>query len=675
MSSVGVFRKKEMDGKSFWVFTLPHQTDIPTSSHETLAINSDGDDLLLQPLFFCPAARIKYHKLKLKKEDKEKFRPFNSSPHFPSTRSGDQEGGSLLDCDKRKICKLPVVPYFWCNNEKPNHKDFICGACETTMLSTSYFACLQCQTVFHKECVQSSLEIKHPSHPFHPLRLYSCESEYYKMCISCGEYINRDMLYHCTTCDLSMHPVCAMRSIASIVDHPKSHPHPLTFFPAQASLVCSFCAMIKKLDPTYICIECVFVIHEQCIGFPHVIRISRHQHRIFFTSSLPSGNLSCSACHQQVDNDYGAYACNQCDAYFVHSKCALNPKVWDGKDLEDVPEEADIIDDGEPFERVADGIILHPFHSHQLQLEIFRDYDEKMYCRGCALPIYEGQFYSCMELECHYILHESCAEAPLMKRYPLYPHPLTLKVSTLEHDSDRGYFRCSECKREGNGFFYEYRKEKETFKLDIRCASITEPFEYQGHEHPLFLPWYTEEETRCQMCKCESDDSKLNCMKCDYSICFRCATFPYKARYKHDKHFLTICDGKEASDQPDWCEVCECKIEEVKKRGYGWFITKTELRFYKCEDCCTTLHIDCLFGEDMYMKPGETKKHYLSFGQYSSKDDEWDLIHVRALLNSSLSRPVCIRCKRRCPFPIYFNWKWYSPNYCSMECVRRYRDG
>ncbi|XP_020881811.1 uncharacterized protein LOC110228503 [Arabidopsis lyrata subsp. lyrata] len=390
MSSVGVFRKKEMDGKYYWVFTLAG-TKNPTSS---LAINSDGDDLPLQPLFFCPAARIKFQKLKLTEEDKEKFRPFNSSSHFPSTRSRDQQGRSLLDCDQHDICKLPVVPLFWCNNKADELRpyQFHCGACDKTEPSTNYFACLQCQNKFHKECVESPLEIKHPSHPFHSLRLYSYN--YYKTCICCENSISMDKLYHCTTCDLSMHTVCAMRSIPFVVDHPKSHPHPLTFFPAQASLVCSFCAMVKKNDPTYICIECVFVIHKSCMGFPHVIRISRHHHRISFTSSLPSGKLSCSACHQRVDNDYGAYACNKCDAYFVHSKCALNRKVWDGKDLKDVPEEDDMIDDGEPFERIADGIILHPFHSHRLRLEIFGTYEENKYCQGCALPIYEGQFYS-----------------------------------------------------------------------------------------------------------------------------------------------------------------------------------------------------------------------------------------------------------------------------------------
>ncbi|CAL9243708.1 unnamed protein product [Arabidopsis halleri] len=327
-----------------------------------------------------------------------------------------------------------------------------------------------------------------------------------------------------------------------------------------------------------------------------------------------------------------------------------------------------MIDDGEPFERIGDGIILHPFHSHRLRLEIIKVYGENKYCQGCALPINEGQFYSCME--CHYILHESCAKAPRMKRYPLYPHPLKLKVATMEHDSGNGNFCCSECRRDGNGFFYEYRKEKESYQLDIRCASIAEPFEYQGHEHPLFLPWYTKEKTRCQMCKYESHDSKLNCLECDYSICFSCATFPYKARYKHDSHFLKICDGKEASDQPDWCEVCEYKIEEVKDRGYTANNKKKELRFYKCDDCCTTLHVDCLFGADMYMKAGETENDYLSFRQFSFKDQLWgDWIDVRVLLNSSLSRPICIGCMRHCPFPILFKMKGDGTIYCSVACL------
>ncbi|XP_019086713.1 PREDICTED: uncharacterized protein LOC109127038 [Camelina sativa] len=649
MSSVGVFRKVEMDEKSYWIYTLTHPDEA----------------LAMDPFFLCPRARLKFLKFKLNMhvddddddddeddedddggrgdgDDDEKddddsipeLNPYNSSPHF----SSDQQDESLLDCDHPSICKLPVVPLFWCNNEEPSCEEFECGACEMEMPSASYFACQECGKQFHKECVESPLEIKHPSHPNHSLQLYSFASTEMN-CICCKEAVY-DMFYHCTTCDLSMHPVCAMKTVPCVSDHPKSHHHPLTLFPAQASLVCTYCAMIDKLDPTYICIECVFVIHEGCFGYPHVIRISRHPHRISFTSSLPSGNLSCGVCRKPVDNNYGAYTCKKCDAYFVHSKCATHKYVWDEIELTGVPEEEDEIDDGEPFKRIADGIILHPFHSHNLTREIDNASDIIKYCRGCALPVGEDEFYSCME--CDFILHGTCANAPRMIRHPLYPHPLTLLVAMRGPGNDKGTFFCDKCHRVGTGLCYGHYVGEDTFCLDLQCASIIEPFEYPGHQHPLYLPWNPDEKrTLCQMCKYESNLSKLECTICNYSICYRCAALPYKVRYKHDSHFLTICDGKEASDQPDWCENCEGKI--------------------------TALHVDCLLGTDMYMRPGNTKNYYLSYSMYSYKRDRQIKLNVRILLNNSLSRPICTRCKRRCPFPIVFKGK--STLFCSWNCI------
>ncbi|CAA0394479.1 unnamed protein product [Arabidopsis thaliana] len=658
-----------MDENLYFVYKLT-QTDNPTSSGEVLAMDSTGDDQPLdQPLFLCPDARIKFHKLKIQREDGDifdydfKFHPYISSPHFPSKRSGDQQGESLLDCDEDGICKLPVAPLFWCNNKESDSREFQCGGCRDSMLSASYYACLQCEKKFHKECVESPLEIKHPTHLFHSLRLYYHPAP--EFCICCKTEVFM-IFYHCLTCNLSMHPVCAMRKVPFFIDHPKSHPHPLTFFPTQASLVCHFCALIKKLDPTYICTKCVFVIHKGCIGFPHVIRISRHTHRISFTSSLPCGKLSCGVCHQQVDNDYGAYSCKKCDAYFVHSKCALQRHVWDGKDLEEVPEEDDMIDDGEPFKRIADGIILHPFHSHNLHLQTTRAYDENKYCRGCALPIYEGQFYSCIESD--FILHEHCANAPRMKRHPLHPHPLTLVVATRGPGNEEGTFQCDACHRKGTGFFYEHHTDQENiFMLDIHCASIFEPFQYQGHEHPLFLPSEPNKWGRCQMCTYEYVDLNLNCLECDYILCFHCATLPYKVRYKHDSHFLKICNGKEANDQSYWCEICEGKIEEGTERAF-YNTPKKDTSFYKCNACCTTLHQRCLLGIDTYMKPGETVKDYLSSIKYASEGQSKESItDVQILLNSSPTRPICTRCLCRCPFPIFF--KGHNTIFCSWDCV------
>ncbi|CAH2069831.1 unnamed protein product [Thlaspi arvense] len=628
MTSMGVFHKVEMDEK-------PFLSRLIEDGYER-----DYDDIDVE--YGDITHNFLEHRVQDEKVVNKELLRFNSPPHFASTRNIHLR--SLhWDKDNRYFCKLPVLPLFWCNNKEPENYEFKCGLCLSATVNVSYYACPQCQKKFHKECVESPLEIKHPSHPFHTLQLrtpIAPPDRWYKLCTSCGKDL-ANMSYECTTCDLSMHPVCALKPVPFVLDHPKSHPHPLTFYPAQASLVCQFCAQVKKHDPTYICIQCVFAIHKDCLGFPHVIRICRHQHRLSFTSSLPHGEFPCGVCWQQVDNNYGAYTCSKGDAYFVHSKCALHPKVWDGIDLDGVPEEDDMIDDGEPFKRIADGIILHPFHSHNLRLETSIAYDGNKFCRGCAFQVYEGQIYSCME--CDYILHESCAYAPRMKRHPLDPHPL--KLVTMGSGSTSALIQCRACDRDISGFYYEHYARTGNCLLDLSCASITEPFRYKGHEHPLFIPLEPKEGARCQMCRSEeSKDLKLICMECDYIICFRCATFPCKARYKHDDHFLTLCDGKEASDEPDWCEICEGKIEEVKEIG-NRKTNKKERRFYKCDECCTTLHAECLLGVDILMVPGNTIKDCIGrfYSYYKDEDASrlWRNKDVRILLNSSLSRPLC----------------------------------
>ncbi|CAA0360901.1 unnamed protein product [Arabidopsis thaliana] len=315
-----------------------------------------------------------------------------------------------------------------------------------------------------------------------------------------------------------------------------------------------------------------------------------------------------------VDNNCGAYTCNKCSHYFVHTRCALREDMWDGKDLEGVPEEAEII--LEPFETIADGIILHFSHDHHLKLETSRVYDENKFCQACILPIYEGNYYSCMD-ECDFIIHEACASASPKKHHALHGHPLTLKVVPGEQEySCKDIFKCSTCGRQSCGYIYEAG----SYRLDLRCASVSEPFEYQGHEHPLFLALDPDQELEatCQICQQKATFlRKLNCIECDYVICFKCATLPYEAKYKHDTHLLTFREGKEESDQYGWCEVCENQIVYSREDG-----------FYACDDCCTTLHVHCFLGEDMYMlKPSQTIT-------YIKRE-----VHI--LPNNTRSRPLC----------------------------------
>ena len=645
MNSIGGFREGEIDGKANLIYTLLSQIDSQPSSSTQATIDSGGDNLPTPPLFICPSLRLKVHQLKHKKEaSSDNLFPLNTSPHFPSS---DQQVQYLLDSESHGvICKLPVVPLFWCNNKESDNDDgeFYCGACYGSKHGTNYYFCLTCGKQFHKECVESPFEINHPSYPFQSLQLY-CPPLSLLFC-NCCETNFLQMFYQCPTYNLTMHPVCAMKPIPFVIDHLKRHQHSLTFFPRQCFLPCNVCGLIKDRIPTYVCLRCVFIVHRDCIYFPRVIRISRHHHRISLTSYLPPGKWSCGVCRQNVDNKYGAYSCSKCNNYFVHTRCALRGDVWDGEDLEGVPEEPEII--VEPFETVADGIILHFSHGHYLKLKTFKVYDENKLCQGCVLPVYEGSYYSCTD-ECDFILHEACANAPRKKHHALHPHPLTLKVVTNEYGdlNNKGYFYCNACERDSCGFVYESSVEDQDFRLDLQCALVTEPFEYQGHKHPLFLALKPKVERAAKCHICEKKDRhcrKLNCIECDFIICFKCATLPYKARYKHDKHLLTFCKVEEASDHSGWCEVCERKIIYSQKGG-----------FYACNDyCCTTLHVHCLLGKHPYMKSGHTiitqEKAFHTLG------------------NKTMSRPFCHgHHEHRCPYRVVF--KRENMTFCSLRCL------
>ncbi|KFK33159.1 hypothetical protein AALP_AA6G338200 [Arabis alpina] len=634
MNYVGGFRKEEIDGKPFHIFNFLPQ--IPSPSSGETSIDSVGHDLA--PLFQCPSFRIREGKQwKNDLDDCNDFVPVDVYPQFFNKRISDNP------------CKLPLVPLLWCNNKR-SYQEFFCGVCDHSTPSTDYFFCVTCDQMFHKECIESPLEIKHPSYPFLSLNLYYPPNLKYDTlrCFCCQERIYQ-MLYYCPTYELVMLPICAIKPIPIVIDHLKRHSHPLTFFPKQNSLVCDVCGLINEHFPTYVCALCVFVVHQDCIYSPYVIRISRHHHRISFTSSLPSGRWSCGVCRRKVDNDCGAYSCDQCDNYFIHTRCALRRDLWDGKELEGVAEEAEIV--VEPFQRIVDGIILHFSHDHRLKLEMSKFYDEDKSCQTCLLPIYEGSYYSCIA-HCDFILHEVCANAPLKKQHPLHANSLTLEVNFDKYNNCEGYFRCDACKRESCGFVYA---DGYHLKLDLRCASVSEPFEYEGHEHPLFLALKPEEERSaiCKICQEEGDENnycrKLNCIECNFIICFACATLPYKARYKHDKHFLTFHEKEEANDDLGWCDICESKIVFSRKGG-----------FYSCDDyCSTTVHVDCLFGEDMYMKHGQA---------IIIRNNE----RVHILRNKTMSRPLCHGTEHRCEGKVVFEMDYMT--FCSQSCLYQFRE-
>ncbi|XP_019092513.1 PREDICTED: uncharacterized protein LOC109129223 [Camelina sativa] len=429
---------------------------------------------------------------------------------------------------------------------------------------------------------------------------------------------------------------CTRKPPLLAIDHPKRHEHSLFYFSIKGSFLCDVCALDHR-SLMYSCRNCDFKAHKDCVYLPSIVRISRHQHRLSFTSSLTPEKWFCGVCRGKIDTNYGRYSCVKGCSYGVHSKCATREDVWDGKELEGQTE--DPYEDIKSFDEISDGIIQHFSHqNHHMKLddETNRKFDENKRCQACTLAICDEIIYSCMQ--CDFILHQDCAQLPLRKQHPTHPHPLSLQV-----DYQNSWFKCKACYRESNGFKYFCLERKCKYELEVCCASIREPLDHQCHPHPLFFTAKPQTKQICSICQVPQSH-QLNCGECGFVLCFRCATLPNKLRYKHDEHFLIFTYDKNASGQY-WCDVCE---KEACSR-YG---------IYVCNNCNVTLHHECFHGKDMHLMPGGTFKYCEE--------------NVNIILNNRFTRNICMSCHNRCEEKIVYKICAREIILCSFGCLQYY---
>ncbi|CAA7046585.1 unnamed protein product [Microthlaspi erraticum] len=124
----------------------------------------------------------------------------------------------------------------------------------------------------------------------------------------------------------------------------KVHEHTLTLIARLISFVCDACGMEGDRSP-YACLQCdLMFFHQDCACFPRVIHVNRHDNRVSYTYPLGAGEWKCGVCWKEIDWSYGAnYSCSDCSDYAIHSLCATRDDVWDGEELDGVPEEVEDI--------------------------------------------------------------------------------------------------------------------------------------------------------------------------------------------------------------------------------------------------------------------------------------------------------------------------------------------
>ncbi|AED92490.1 putative chromatin regulator PHD family [Arabidopsis thaliana] len=569
-----------------------------------------------------------------------------------------------------KGCRLahPTHPHTLSPKLSKNTKSncFTCGKQVSTSSRGFHYHCTICDVDFHEECVNIPRKILHPFHLQHPLFLtygkhdniidgsnMSEQGPYedqgtsdpgksgwgniFDNCTWCGKYIptpsshpRMTVFYRCSICNFCLDTMCTQTKPPLTIENPKGHHHSLVLFPRPLLVPCDACGLVNASEASYACFQCNYVVHQYCVDLPRVIKITRHPHRLSFSPYLPPPNSLCRVCYKTVDIKYGQYSCKDEDcSYVLHTKCATHVMVWDGKELEWEPEEPGVIEDIAPFKNVGDGLIEHFSHEHHLKLEKYDSVrDARKQCEACVLPIHLHDFYKCMQ--CDFFLHVVCACLPKKVDHALHNHSIILDPSPLPTD---GNLQCSACSRTSTGFKYKCAEKNckiHWFKIDVPCFLVPEYSIDKVHEHPLFIaPFnYDYEPFRCNGCKRGLTKNRLQCSTlCEYSICYECATIPSELHYKYDKHPLTLCYGEDTDDKY-WCEECEKEVNTSE-----WF--------YTCNECCTTIHRNCLFGFHVYLKPGNTFKYH-------------NRRMVEVLDNKSSTRPVCSRCEDRCQGSIYF---------------------
>ncbi|CAG7860866.1 unnamed protein product [Brassica rapa] len=285
-----------------------------------------------------------------------------------------------------------------------------CKVCSSEVLEfKQYYECHQCELFFHVKSTNISLEEYLTSHPEHPLKfLTGDEAPGYadKKCLLCGVEFNQE-LHHCDVCNFSICRGCAGNPPPISVMSTKTHEHQLHLFQRLVDFTCNACGTRGEGSP-YLCFQCKFMIHRDCIDLPRIININRHDHFISYTRRLGHGDWTCGVCREKVDGFHGAYSCSvasKCSSsYVVHSKCAIRKDVWDQIELEGTAEE----------EEVDDTTIKHFSHEHFLRLiEDGRILQENKLCEACVFQIQSESFYSCEQ--CDYILHEKCANISVKK--------------------------------------------------------------------------------------------------------------------------------------------------------------------------------------------------------------------------------------------------------------------
>ncbi|KAG4213247.1 hypothetical protein ERO13_A01G043400v2 [Gossypium hirsutum] len=342
----------------------------------------------------------------------------------------------------------------------------VCGACRLELSGPGYI-CQGCLYILHENCAKLPDEMQHPLHPQHHLNLYATStSPDQNICDKCQDFYF-GFFYLCEQCDFKLDLKCATQAPSesgrtTLKESERetelfhfTHKHKLLFCNFTDPLVkrqCNLCRL-QIFGPTYHCMSCGWILHESCLRLPQEMQVPFHsQHTLTLSYTSYGGCHACSL--KLLPSGYHKsynYGCKDCGVNY-HIACAISLT----RPLKLDSHMHHLYYFGTDFDRF--------FAMYRDFIDIYAG----LFCSHCG-EICSGQsFYRC--LECFINFHLECLSLPQIIKSKCHIHPLTLKDSYIEDDSEEHYCDACEEKRHPNHHVYYCEECPGIFVAHIDCA-------------------------------------------------------------------------------------------------------------------------------------------------------------------------------------------------------------
>ncbi|KAK8623792.1 hypothetical protein V6N13_065155 [Hibiscus sabdariffa] len=516
--------------------------------------------------------------------------------------------------------------------------------------------CEICNFWLHKSCAvqQLPLEISHPLHSQHPLKLVqegSRDDGERFFCNGCAS-LTLSCLYRCRVCNFNLDHICDSSS-ATITSHSCKeithfcHHHPLKGFEyrkvSKHHYCCFWCEELLS-GISYGCFQCgtELFVHETClINMPTTIS-KHHFHPSHLLHLNPhTRHSSCNACGDYFWKWEKGYTCQNSCFFGLHFKC----------------------DKSKPS-------LEHELHEHRLTLFLVqpnRKLGQCMKCKEEFRPSKDDVFdyyYRCVG--CGFNYHFRCLIPLSSVKHEYHRHELVLTdvfvedysyqyccdICEQERKPRHPVYCCKECKFVAHiGCALNKTKDDGNFEMGSTSslvdgeASIGKLMEKDGHanfsahleikyctgRHLLILNETIgkhESSATCNACSIEITDEAYACKRCKYYIHKTCTRLPFEVLHPlHPQHPLKWSPGSVYVSETFTCEEC-------RDKAYGFR--------YVCYACDFKLDVKCAISwvpknETQRLKDMEIRSKLCLFNQ----DHELRYSNYRPRKNYGLSCSFC----------------------------------